>query len=86
MLDILYSTRPSWLILDPKKVGDLTYRNSGHLSCIAVQHVLAPKVYAEAYTISLRCQKLDRKVPCKREKTSQQSILKLDLLTFVLGC
>jgi hypothetical protein len=32
LLDILYASKPSWLVLDPKKVGDLTYRNSGTLA------------------------------------------------------
>jgi hypothetical protein len=26
-----------------------------------VQHVLQPKVYAEAYTLTVHCEKLDRK-------------------------
>jgi len=61
MLDILYATRPQFLILNPSRVGDLTYRNSGMLYVQNVQHVLQPKVYADAYTITINCTDLDRK-------------------------
>jgi len=59
--DILYATKPSWLIMNPAKVKDTLYRNSGMLFCNGVTHVLTPKVYAEAYTLNLFCKNLDRK-------------------------
>jgi len=61
MLDILYASKPSWLILNPSRVGDAIYRNSGTLHCTGVTHILQPKVYADAYNLKVSCSNLDRK-------------------------
>jgi hypothetical protein len=59
--DVLYASKPTWLILNPSKVGDLLYRNSGTLFLAGIQPVMTPKVYSDAYTFQISCRNLDRK-------------------------